>query len=240
MRNGGGTLAGVGLVTAAFACCASAFGPGNKTGAMVVDCYLRTAIEPAECGKDLRFDLYQRLPNNAWSAPVTGVNCDGKGGHSVRGAPEPFGLGIPLASCESACEAFPNGTANSGNCTGIIVSKPYNSSCEPARVQSCPDKHPDLCAGAPTRCSPEICDLEPGQVSRLKPGTYYHDKQIFLPTGSAIIGAGINVTHIVACGSVRWSGKATAERVAVACLACPACLECLGLGHTRAEAPTCV
>ena len=58
----------------------------------------------------------------------------------------------------------------------------------------------DLCAAAPTQCSAEICDLKPGQVQRLEPGTYYHNKQIFLPAGSAIIGAGINVTHIVACG----------------------------------------
>ena len=34
----------------------------------------------------------------------------------------------------------------------------------------------DLCAGAPTQCSPEICDLEPGQVQRLARGTYYHNK----------------------------------------------------------------
>ena len=48
------------------------------------------------------------------------------------------------------------------NCTGIIVTKSYGSSCEPAHVQSCPDKHPDLCAGALTQCSAEICDLQPG------------------------------------------------------------------------------
>jgi len=135
----------------------------------------------------------------SWSAPVTGVNCDGKGGHSVHGAPEPFGLGISVARCEGACEAYTNSSA--ANCTGIIVSKPYNTSCAPAHVQSCPDEPSDLCAGAPTQCSPEICDLQPGQISRLKPGTFYHDRQIFLPTGSAIVGAGINVTHIVACGA---------------------------------------
>ena len=58
----------------------------------------------------------------------------------------------------------------------------------------------DLCKDAPTQCSDEICNLQPGQVQRLQPGTYYHNKQIFLPPGSAIIGAGINITHIVACG----------------------------------------
>ena len=71
---------------------------------------------------------------------------------------------------------------------------------EPSLGRPPPPEPPDLCAGAPTQCSAEICDLQPGQISRLKPGTYYHDKQIFLPQGSAIIGAGINVTHIVACG----------------------------------------
>lgn len=59
---------------------------------------------------------------------------------------------------------------------------------------------PDLCQDAPTQCSDEICNLQPGQVQRLKPGTYFHNKQIFLPPGSAIIGAGINITHIVGCG----------------------------------------
>ena len=36
----------------------------------------------------------------------------------------------------------------------------------------------------------------PGQISRLEPGTYvyYHNEQIF------VIGVGINVPHIVACG----------------------------------------
>ena len=58
----------------------------------------------------------------------------------------------------------------------------------------------DLCSGASTECSAEICDLKPGEISHLKPGTYYHNKQIFLPEGSAIIGAGINETFIVACG----------------------------------------
>ena len=70
----------------------------------------------------------------------------------------------------------------------------------------------DLCAGASTQCSPEICDLEPGQVQRLARGTYYHNKQISLPKGSAIIGAGINVTYIVACGPPLASGCNMNER----------------------------
>ena len=82
---------------------------------MVVDCFLRTDIEPAECGKDPRFALYRWLPNMprdmSWSAPVMGVNCEGKGGHAVHGAPEPFGLGISLARCEGACEAYTNSNA---------------------------------------------------------------------------------------------------------------------------------
>ena len=72
------------------------------------------------------------------------------------------------------------------------MSKPYNIT--------------DQCTGVETQCSPEICDLKPGQISRLAPGTYYHNKQIFLPRGSAIIGAGVNITHIVACGERTWSG----------------------------------
>ena len=70
----------------------------------------------------------------------------------------------------------------------------------------------DLCTNAPTQCSAEICGLEPGQVQRLEPGTYYHNRQIFLPAGSAIIGAGINVTHIVACGPRLASGCNMTER----------------------------
>ena len=175
----------------------------DPAGGMAIDCYLRTDIEPAKCGKDPRFELLQLLPNKTWSAPDTGVNCAGGGGGSaVHGAPEPFGLDISLARCERACEGY------YPNCTGIIVTKPYNSSCLPSHVQSCPD----LCVGAPTQCSAEICDLEPGQVSRLKPGTYYHDKQIFLPQGSGIIGAGINTTFIVACGRQLASGCNMTER----------------------------
>tara|TARA_B110000208_G_scaffold176848_1_gene223557 strand:+ start:151 stop:3924 length:3774 start_codon:yes stop_codon:yes gene_type:complete len=184
------------MMLATVAAMATAAG-SSYPGAMVVDCYLRTDIVPAKCGHDVRFDLFERLPNKSWAPPVTDVNCDGQGGHSVHGAPEPFGLGISLARCEDGCETYGNSTSN---CTGIIVSKPFNSSCLPAHVQSCPFKQHDLCNGAPTQCSAEICDLQPGQLSRLKPGTYYHDKQIFLPQGSGIIGAGINLTYIVACG----------------------------------------
>lgn len=192
------------LSTAALACW---FGVAGATGelepgATVVDCYLRTNLEPATCGQDPRFELLQLLPNKSWSAPDEGVNCCcGRGGSAVRGAPEPFGLGIPLAACERGCEGYTG-------CTGITVTKPYNSSCEPSHVQNCPD----LCAGAPTQCSPEICDLKPGQLSRLKPGTYYHNRQIFLPEGSGIIGAGINKTYIVACGRQLASGCNMTER----------------------------
>ena len=181
-------------------------GPGAtdlmRSSSMVVDCYLRTDIEPAKCSLDPRFELYQQLWDKSWSAPDKGVNCCcGHGGSAVSGAPEPFGLGIPLAHCQQACEGY-------STCTGILVTEPYNSSCAPAHVQTCPD----LCAGAPTQCSAEICELKPGQLSRLKPGTYYHNRQIFLPPGSGILGSGINRTFIVACGRQLASGCNMTER----------------------------
>ena len=161
----------------------------GDTTQQVVDCYLRTDLDAAKCSKDGRFDLYQLVNNRTWAGPVVGINCcGGKGGTVVPGAPEPFGTGIPLAQCKQACQT----SYSDKGCTGIIVSKSYNIT--------------DQCTGVETQCSPEICDLKPGQISRLLPGTYYHDKQIFLPRGSAIIGAGVNITHIVACGERTWSG----------------------------------
>ena len=167
-----------------------------------VDCYLRTDIDPPKCTTSELFDLYQlQHDNKTWSAPTPGINCCGhEGGTVVPGAPEPFAaVAIPLAACEKACEDY-----SSKGCTGIIVSKP--------RVITPP--RPDLCKGIPTQdqCSAEICDLKPGQISRLRPGTYYHNKQIFLPQGSAIIGAGINITRIHACGPPLASGCNMTER----------------------------
>ena len=179
-----------------------------------MDCYLRTDIDPARCSKDPRFNLYQRT-GKTFTDPKAGLNCCcGKGGEAVPGAPEPFGTGISLARCEQACETY-------GNCTGIIVRGPYT-----------PQNLTDQCNGIATQCSAEICGLKPGQVSRLKPGTcllrgalpcgteftpgmglisrghshwsrYYHNKQIFMPSGSAIIGAGINRTLYVHTQSDR-------------------------------------
>eukprot|EP01047_Picozoa_sp_COSAG01_P061216 COSAG01_NODE_7613_length_3127_cov_1.861625_5_plen_315_part_00 len=163
-----------------------------------VDCYLRTHIVLDKCSKDPRFDLYELQHNRTWSAPRADINCCGPGTLVPR-APEPFAKSIPLAQCERACEQY-----SSSGCTGIIVSKPYNIT--PPR--------PDLCKGIPAQrqCSPEICDLQPGQISRLKPGTYYHNKQITLPPGSAIVGAGINITYIHACGPPLASGCNMTER----------------------------
>ena len=39
-----------------------------SSSSMVVDCYLRTEIEPAKCGKDPRFELYQLLSTRAGPA----------------------------------------------------------------------------------------------------------------------------------------------------------------------------
>eukprot|EP01046_Picozoa_sp_COSAG06_P034186 COSAG06_NODE_3559_length_5187_cov_13.975236_5_plen_419_part_00 len=176
--------------------------PGDDGDGLVVDCYLRTAIDPAKCTSTPEFDLLQMDWNKTWSAPDPGINCCGT--MVLPHAPEPFALGIPLAQCKQACENY-----SSIGCTAIIVSAtPFNRSCMPSHALECPD----LCTSAPTQCSPEICDLRPGQVQRLKPGTYYHNKQIFLPAGSAIIGAGINVTHIVACGRQLASGCNMTER----------------------------
>ena len=126
-------------------------------------------------------------------AAHTGLNCCGGKGAETAPGPEPYGV-LSLADCEAAC-------VSELECTGIVTST------------FGPPPPPDLCKDAPTQCSEEICDLKPGQVQRLQPGTYYHDRQIFLPNGSAIIGAGINTTYIVGCGPPTGSGcNMTARR----------------------------
>eukprot|EP01052_Picozoa_sp_SAG31_P083667 SAG31_NODE_43860_length_265_cov_0.626506_1_plen_87_part_11 len=44
---------------------------------LVVDCYLRTAIDLARCTKTAKFDLLQMDWNRTWSAPDRGINCCG-------------------------------------------------------------------------------------------------------------------------------------------------------------------
>lgn len=55
--------------------------------------------------------------------------------------------------------------------------------------------------GSSTTCSKEICDLQQEYVTvHLEAKRYVIDRQIFLPKGTRLIGAGINQTFIVAHG----------------------------------------
>ena len=158
-------------------------------------CYRRMDIVVADCRPD---SLSLRVYNNVtqqWTLHPN-LNCfHGHGAETVPG-PEPYPSGtsdptrpwipkkpITLEACKLGCTSDPL-------CTGIVTGV-YGP--------------PDQCIGAPTQCSDEICNLKPGQVQRLKPGKYYHNKQIFLPKGSAIIGAGINKTYIIGCGPATTS-----------------------------------
>ena len=167
----------------------------------VAACYRRMDVVIAKCRPDdsLDFRAYDNVTEQWTLHPGLNCCCGGEGAETVPG-PDPFPSGtsdpthpwipkqkITLDACRQGCSSDPL-------CTGIVTGK-----YEPPQPPP-PPVTPDHCIGAPTQCSAEICDLQPGQISRLEPGTYYHNKQIFLPTGSAIIGAGINVTHIVACG----------------------------------------
>ena len=150
----------------------------------VAACYRRMDIVLANCRPD---SLDMRLYNNVtkqWTLHPN-LNCfNGHGAKTVPG-PDPYPSGtsdpsrpwipkqlISLEACKLGCTSDPL-------CTGIVTGV-YE-----------PGPPPDQCIGAPTQCSEEICNLKPGQVQRLKPGKYYHNKQIFLPKGSAIIGAGV-------------------------------------------------
>eukprot|EP00937_MAST-01D_sp_MAST-1D-sp2_P004790 g4790.t1 len=175
------------------------------TSEVVAACYRRMNVDLAKCRADsLDFRAYNNVTKE-WTLHPS-LNCfHGRGAEAVPG-PEPYPSGtsdpsrpwlpkqrITLEACELGCTSEPL-------CTGIVTG-PYR-----------PAPLPDSCAGAPTQCSPEICDLKPGQFRRLAPGTYYHNRQIFLPEGSAIIGAGINKTYIIACGTPAASACNLTER----------------------------
>jgi hypothetical protein len=167
---------------------------------MVAACYRRMDVVLADCRQDRSLDF--RAYNNAtkqWTVH-SNLNCFGAHGAKVVPGPDPYPSGtsdpshpwipkqlITLEACQAGCTSDPL-------CTGIVT----GTYVPPASL--------DQCLNAPTQCSKEICDLKPGQIQRLKPGNYYHNKQIFLPKGSAIIGAGINMTYIIGCGPPTASG----------------------------------
>jgi len=171
----------------------------NPQSVWVAACYRRMDVVLTRCKPDsLDFRAYDNVTKQ-WTLHPN-LNCfHGQGAETVPG-PEPYPSGtsdparpwipkqpISLEACQQGCSSEPL-------CTGIVTGK-----YEPPPLL-------DQCIGVPTQCSEEICDLKPGQVQRLKPGKYYHDKQIFLPKGSAIIGSGINQTYIIACGPPTASG----------------------------------
>lgn len=59
----------------------------------------------------------------------------------------------------------------------------------------------DVCGDQYPKCSPELCDnIAEDTTIHLKAGTYYIDRQIALPKGAKIIGAGVDKTIVKACG----------------------------------------
>ena len=63
------------------------------------------------------------------------------------------------------------------------------------------------------KCSPEICDMnQPYARVQLEARVYYTNKEILLPEGVQLIGAGVNKTRIVSCGEPS-SGTNSVQRV---------------------------
>ena len=58
------------------------------------------------------------------------------------------------------------------------------------------------------KCSPAICDMKPHTRVQLEAKVYYIDREVLLPEGAQLIGAGVNKTRIVACGEPS-SGRRT-------------------------------
>lgn len=83
---------------------------------------------------------------------------------------------------------------------GVVAAAGLPASSKPA---SLPGKG-DVCAGfaaSTPRCSPEICNIASGAQVQLDARTYYQDRVIALPARAVLVGAGINKTIIVNCGS---------------------------------------
>jgi hypothetical protein len=68
----------------------------------------------------------------------------------------------------------------------------------------------DVCAHLSTdeKCSPEICSMKPHAQVLLGASVYYVDKEVQLPEGAELRGAGVNKTRIVSCGAPS-SGRRT-------------------------------
>ena len=68
----------------------------------------------------------------------------------------------------------------------------------------------DVCGhlSAAERCSPEICAMEAHVRVQLEDRVYYTDREILLPEGAGLVGAGVNRTRIVSCGAPG-SGRRT-------------------------------
>ena len=58
------------------------------------------------------------------------------------------------------------------------------------------------------KCSPAICNMKPHTRVQLEAKVYYIDREVLLPEGAQLIGAGVNKTRIVACGEPS-SGRRT-------------------------------
>ncbi len=68
----------------------------------------------------------------------------------------------------------------------------------------------DVCTHLSTdeKCSPEICKMKPHARVQLGARVYYVDKEVQLPEGAELRGAGVNKTRIVSCGAPS-SGRRT-------------------------------